>query len=50
MQNLGSTFRVDLQAWVDAAAQTALDAGFLLEPDAERIRAAAALQRDALTP
>jgi hypothetical protein len=35
---------------VDAATQTALDARFLLEPNAERIREAATLQWDALAP
>ena len=48
-----ATLYVDRQGYVDAvdaATQTALDARFLLEPDAERIRAAAALQWDALAP
>ena len=44
---------VDKTGYVDAvseATDVALNAGFLLEPDAERIRAAAPLQWDALTP
>jgi len=48
-----ATLYVDRQGYidaVDAATQTALDARFLLEPDAERIRAAATLQWDALAP
>lgn len=43
----------DRQGYIDAvseATDTAVNNGFLLEPDAERIRAAASLQWDALTP
>ena len=42
---------VDRQGYIDAvaeAADRAVEAGFLLEPDAQRIRAAAGLQWDAL--
>ncbi|WP_223177885.1 alpha/beta hydrolase domain-containing protein [Pseudohalioglobus sediminis] len=44
---------VDKQGYVDAVAEStddAVAAGFLLPPDAERIKAAAALQWDALAP
>ena len=44
---------VDRQGYVDAvsaATDSAVEAGFLLPPDAERIKAAAPLQWDALTP
>jgi hypothetical protein len=46
-----ATRYVDRQGYIDAvaaAADQAVDAGFLLTPDAERIRAAAGLQWDAL--
>jgi hypothetical protein len=46
-----ATLYVDRQGYIDAvaeAADQAVDAGFLLPPDAERIRAAAGLQWDAL--
>ena len=46
-----ATLYVDKQGYVDAVAEAtdeAVAAGFLLEPDAERIKAAASLQWDAL--
>ena len=44
---------VDRDGYINAVAEAtdkAVSDGFLLEPDAERVNAAAALQWDALTP